>query len=127
LLADIKSVKPLIIGEERQAVLVGIIAIGALNTLEKPLSIATTAHQPAGAVFLCQIGKIRIAAANRTVPSTPDLQEQADYFEAVCQTFATQPWVAGLFVEDWIPTEETWYRDSPDWLASTSFLNKPAE
>jgi len=59
--------------------------------------------------------------------STKDWQEQADYFEAMLETFYGQSWVVGFFVEDWIPTQENWYKDDPNWPTSTSFLNKWAE
>ncbi len=59
--------------------------------------------------------------------TTPDWQEQADYFEAVFQTFASQTWVVGLSAEDWVPTQENWYKDDPKWPTGTSYLNKPAE
>jgi len=59
--------------------------------------------------------------------STPDLQEHADFYEAVFETFANQPWVSGVFAIDWFPTSEQWYQDDPAWPISTAFLNKPAE
>lgn len=59
--------------------------------------------------------------------TTQDLQEQADYFEACFETFADQAWVEGIWVEDWVPTQETWYQNDPQWPTSTAFLNKPAE
>jgi hypothetical protein len=59
--------------------------------------------------------------------TTQDLQEQADYFEAVFETFVNESWVVGLWVEDWVPTQERWYMNDPQWPTSTAFLNKPAE
>lgn len=58
--------------------------------------------------------------------NTQDVQEQADYFEAVLETFANKSWVEGIFVEDWIPTHENWYQSDPVWPINTSFIGKPA-
>ena len=59
--------------------------------------------------------------------TTQDLQEQADYYEAMFETFVGLPQSAGFWAEDWFPTNETWYGQDASWPTNGSFLNKPAE
>jgi hypothetical protein len=59
-------------------------------------------------ILFTEIGYRSIVGAaiepwNSTVRRGIDLQEQADAYEAVFETFWDQPWFAGLYVWDWRP------------------------
>lgn len=57
----------------------------------------------------------------------PDFQEQADYHEAFFKTFADEPWVKGVFWNQWNCSQEEWYDLDPMWPKGTVFMYKPAE
>ncbi len=56
-----------------------------------------------------------------------DFQEEADYYEALFRVFGNKPWLKGVFWNQWLVSQETWYKEDSWWAYSTGFLNKPAE
>ena len=64
LIADIQPVQSPFIGVEFKACLLFVIAVRALQPLEKPFGIAAGAKQPPGPLVLLQGGDIRLSPAN---------------------------------------------------------------
>jgi hypothetical protein len=65
---------------------------------------------------------------NVAAPSTtPDWQEQADFFEAVFETFDGEAWVKGIVVGQWPVAYESWYHLDPIHARNVAYLGKNAE
>ncbi len=56
-----------------------------------------------------------------------DFQEQADYYNAFLKVFGSKSWVEGIFWNNWLSSQETWYYEVPLRAEFIEFINKPAE
>ncbi len=73
LLAHIEPVDSFIITEISEGILFLVTTVGTLQTLKKPLSVATRAQKPPCPTLPIQKSKIRSAATNWTVLTLPAL------------------------------------------------------
>lgn len=57
---------------------------------------------------------------------SPNLQEQADYFESLFRSFYTKSWVSGIMVGDWFMLDSGGCQRLQNWPISQSVVDKPA-